>query len=117
MPGIGVPAAAVLLAETPGRTSTTAHPTSRTRPVTRHQRIGNLHTGEHTGRARLHAGSKRLKRALLDPALTSLRPDPVGRAHHQRKPDQENIRTRPEVLGASQTVVERALFLGDEGGI
>ena len=44
MPGIGVPAAAVFLADTLGKTfATGAHLASHIRPGTRHETLGILH--------------------------------------------------------------------------
>ena len=85
MPGIGVPAAAVLLAETLGKTPATgAQPASYAglAPVTR--RSGSSIKGEHVS----HAGNKRLKRAMFLSAFASLRSDPISRAYYQRKRDQ-----------------------------
>jgi len=83
MPGIGVPAAAVLLAETLGKTFTTGAQLASyagLAPVTR--RSGSSIKGEHVS----HAGNKRLKRAMFGSAFAS------------------------EVPGVSWTVVERVLF-------
>ncbi len=85
MPGTGVPAAAVFLAETLGKTFTTgAHLASYAglAPVT--SRSGSSIRGEHVS----YAGNKRLKRAMFLSAFASLRCDPVSRACYQRKRDQ-----------------------------
>lgn len=82
MPGIGVPAAAVFIAEALGRSfDTGTHLASYAglTPVTR--RSGSSIRGEYTS----HAGNKRLKRAMLLSAFASLRSDPVSRAYHDRK--------------------------------
>ena len=82
MPGIGVPAAAVFIAETLGRTfDSGAHLASYAglTPVTR--RSGSSIRGEYTS----HAGNKRLKRAMFLSAFASLRSDPVSRAYYDRK--------------------------------
>ena len=92
MPGIGVPAAAVFLAETLGRTFTTGAQLASyagLAPVTR--RSGSSIRGEHVS----HAGNKRLKRAMFLSAFASLRSDPVSRAYYQRKRDQANARAKP----------------------
>ena len=85
-PGSGVPAAAVLAGPDPGQgpPGTGAHLTSYTglAPVTR--RSGSSIRGEHVS----HAGSKRLKHAMLPSAVASLRSAPVSRAYYQRKRDQ-----------------------------
>ena len=84
-PGSGVPAAAVFLAETLGKTfDTGAHLASYAglAPVTR--RSGSSIRGEHVS----HGGNKRLKRAMFLSAFASLRSDPVSRAYYQRKRDQ-----------------------------
>ena len=81
-PGSGVPAAAVFLAETLGKTfDTGAHLASYAglAPVTR--RSGSSIRGEHVS----HGGNKRLKRAMFLSAFASLRSDPVSRAYYQRK--------------------------------
>ena len=85
MPGIGVPAAAVFLAETLGKTFTTGAQLASyagLAPVTR--RSGSSIKGEHVS----HAGNKRLKRAMFGSAFASLRSDPISRACYQRKRDQ-----------------------------
>ena len=85
MPGTGVPAAAVLLAETLGKTFTTGAQLASyagLAPVTR--RSGSSIKGEHVS----HAGNKRLKRAMFLSAFASLRSDPISRAYYQRKRDQ-----------------------------
>ena len=85
MPGIGVPAAAVFLAETLGKTFTTGAQLASyagLAPVTR--RSGSSIKGEHVS----HAGNKRLKRAMFLSAFASLRSDPISRACYQRKRDQ-----------------------------
>lgn len=85
MPGIGVPAAAVLPAETLGKTFTTGAQLASyagLAPVTR--RSGSSIKGEHVS----HAGNKRLKRAMFGSAFASLRSDPISRAYYQRKRDQ-----------------------------
>ncbi len=82
MPGVGVPAAAVFLAETAGRTFPTgAHLASYAglTPVTR--RSGSSIRGEYVS----HAGNKRLKRAMFLSAFASLRSDPASRAYYERK--------------------------------
>ena len=82
MPGIGVPAAAVFIAETLGRTfDSGAHLASYAglTPVTR--RSGSSIRGEYVS----HAGNKRLKRAMFLSAFASLRSDPVSRAYYDRK--------------------------------
>lgn len=82
MPGIGVRTAAVLIAETLGRTfDSGAHLASYAglTPVTR--RSGSSTRGEYTS----HAGNKRLKRAMFLSAFASLRSDPVSRAYYDRK--------------------------------
>ena len=92
MPGIGVPAAAVFLAETLGRTFTTGAQLASyagLAPVPR--RSGSSIRGEHVS----HAGNKRLKRAMYLSAFASLRSDPVSRAYYQRKRDQANARAKP----------------------
>ena len=66
MPGTGVPAAAVLLAETLGKTFTTGAQLASyagLAPVTR--RSGSSIRGEHVS----HGGNKRLKRAMFASAL------------------------------------------------
>ena len=71
-PGSGVPAAAVFLAETLGKTfDTGAHLASYAglAPVTR--RSGSSIRGEHVS----HGGNKRLKRAMFASAFASLRSD------------------------------------------
>ena len=85
MPGTGVPAAAVFLAETLGKTFTTGAQLASyagLAPVTR--RSGSSIKGEHVS----HAGNKRLKRAMFLSAFASLRSDPISRAYYQRKRDQ-----------------------------
>ena len=85
MPGTGVPAAAVFLAETLGKTFTTGAQLASyagLAPVTR--RSGSSIKGEHVS----HAGNKRLKRAMFGSAFASLRSDPISRAYYQRKRDQ-----------------------------
>ena len=85
MPGIGVRTAAVLLAETLGKTFTTGAQLASyagLAPVTR--RSGSSIKGEHVS----HAGNKRLKRAMFLSAFASLRSDPISRAYYQRKRDQ-----------------------------
>lgn len=85
MPGIGVPAAAVFLAETLGKTFDTGAQLASyagLAPVTR--RSGTSIRGEYVS----HAGNKRLKRAMFLSAFASLRSDPVSRAYYQRKRDQ-----------------------------
>ena len=85
MPGIGVPAAAVFLAETLGKTFDTGAQLASyagLAPVTR--RSGSSIRGEHVS----HGGNKRLKRAMFPSAFASLRSDPVSRAYYQRKRDQ-----------------------------
>lgn len=82
MPGIGVRTAAVLIAETLGRTfDTGAHLASYAglTPVTK--RSGSSIRGEHVS----HGGNKRLKRAMFGSAFASLRPDPISRAYYDRK--------------------------------
>lgn len=82
MPGIGVPAAAVFIAETLGRSfASGAHLASYAglTPVTR--RSGSSIRGEYVS----HAGNKRLKRAMFLSAFASLRSDPVSRAYYDRK--------------------------------
>ena len=84
-PGSGVPAAAVFLAETLGKTfDTGAHLASYAglAPVTR--RSGSSIRGEHVS----HGGNKRLKRAMFLSAFASLRSDPVSQAYYQRKRQQ-----------------------------
>ena len=79
MPGIGVPAAAVFLAETLGQDLHRRRPTGLIRwpsPVTR--RSGTSIKGEHV----YHAGNKRLKRAMFLSAFASLRSDAASRAYH-----------------------------------
>ena len=87
MPGIGVPAAAVLAGPDPdqGPPVTSAHLASYARlaPVTR--RSGSSIRGEHVS----HGGSKRLKHAMFPSALASLRSDPVSQAYYQRKRNQD----------------------------
>ena len=85
MPGIGVPAAAVFLAETLGKTFTASAQLASyagLAPVTR--RSGTSIKGEHVS----HAGNKRLKRAMFLSAFASLRSDATSRAYYQRKRDQ-----------------------------
>mgnify|MGYP000942437822 CR=1 FL=1 len=92
VPGIGVPAAAVFLAETLGRTPATGAQLASyagLAPVTR--RSGSSIRGEHVS----HAGNKRLKTAMFLSAFASLRSDPVSRAYYQRKRDQANARAKP----------------------
>ncbi len=82
MPGVGVPAAAVFLAETLGRTfDTSAQLASYAglAPVTR--RSGTSIRGEYVS----HADNKRLKRAMLGSAFASLHSDPASRAYYDRK--------------------------------
>ena len=82
MPGIGVPAAAVFLAETLGKTFETGAQLASyagLAPVTR--RSGSSIRGEHVS----HAGNKRLKRAMFLSAFASLRSDSVSRAYYERK--------------------------------
>lgn len=84
-PGSGVPAAAVFLAETLGKTFDTGAQLASyagLAPVTR--RLGSSIRGEHVS----HGGNKRLKRAMFPSAFASLRSDPVSRAYYQRKRDQ-----------------------------
>lgn len=91
-PGTRAPTTAVLPAKTPGRT-----PTTRTQPAP-HAGLApaTRRSGAPSGaRGASHTGSKRLKTAMLNPALASLRPDPVSRAYYQRKRDQANARARP----------------------
>ena len=85
-PGSGVPAAAVFLAETLGKTFDTGAQLASyagLAPVTR--RSGSSIRGEHVS----HGGSKRLKRAMLPSAFASLRSDPASRAYYQRKRNQD----------------------------
>ena len=92
MPGIGVPTAAVFLAETLGKTFATGAQLASyagLAPVTR--RSGSSIRGEHVS----HAGNKRLKRVMFGSAFASLHSDPVSRAYYRRKRDQENTTTRP----------------------
>ena len=84
-PGSGVPAAAVFLAETLGKTFDTGAQLASyagLAPVTR--RSGSSIRGEHVS----HGGNKRLKRAMFLSAFASLRSDPVSRAYYQRKRNQ-----------------------------
>ena len=81
MPGTGVPAAAVFLAET-FTTGAQLASYAGLAPVTR--RSGSSIKGEHVS----HAGNKRLKRAMFLSAFASLRSDPISRAYYQRKRDQ-----------------------------
>ena len=84
MPGAGVPAAAVFLAETLGKTfDTGTHLASYASPAPVTHRSGSSIRGERVCRA----SNKKLKRAMF---LICPRPltDPVSRAYHQRKRDQ-----------------------------
>ena len=84
-PGSGVPAAAVFLAETLGKTFDTGAQLASyagLAPVTR--RSGSSIRGEHVS----HGGNKRLKRAMFLSAFASLRSDPVSQAYYQRKRQQ-----------------------------
>jgi len=96
MPGVGVPAAAVFLAETAGRTFPTGAQLASyagLTPVTR--RSGSSIRGEYVS----HAGNKRLKRAMFLSAFASLHSDPASRAYYERKRAQGKRlgpgRTRP----------------------
>ena len=85
-PGSGVPAAAVFLAETLGKTFNTGAQLASyagLAPVTR--RSGSSIRGEHVS----HGGNKRLKRAMFLSAFASLRSDPVSRAYYQPKRNQD----------------------------
>ena len=85
MPGVGVPAAAVFLAETAGKTFPSgAHLASHIRSDPRHPTVRVLHTR----RTRLPRRQQAPKRAMFLSAFSSLRSDPASRAYYQRKRDQ-----------------------------
>jgi len=87
VPGIGVPAAAVLAGPDPdqGPPVTSAHLASHAALAPATRRSGSSIRGEHVS----HAGNKRLKRAMSPSALASLHSDPVSQAYYQHKRNQD----------------------------
>ena len=86
MPGIGVPAAAVFLAETLGKDLQAPAPSWPPTPGSLPSHAAPAHRS--AARCVSHGGNKRLKRAMFPSAFASLRSDPVSRAYYQRKRDQ-----------------------------